>query len=124
MTESELVDQLARRARVSTADAQAVVNALATIACEQERRAEPLAFGGFTIHRCAGQPQARPSGASAFTPRAEDVDELVAAAENHPLGIDFLLNGDLCAVAIMFRTHAFTVDAARDRLRQNASIAG
>jgi D-alanine-D-alanine ligase len=38
--------------------------------------------------------------------------------------VDFLMNGDLCSVAIVFRTHAFTVDAARERLRRDASIAG
>ncbi len=124
MIESELVDALARRVNLAPADAQAVLTALATIACEQERRGEPVAFGGFTISRCPAGRQAAGNGAAAFSPSPEDVDELIAAASRHPLGLEFLVNGDLCAVAIMFRAHAFTVDAARDRLREDASITG
>lgn len=44
------------------------------------------------------------------------VDDLIARAMEHPLGIDFLLHGYLGAVAITFDVHAFTVEAARDRL--------
>jgi len=32
------------------------------------------------------------------------------------LGIEFLLNGSLDAVAATFNVHAFVIDAARDRL--------
>ena len=44
------------------------------------------------------------------------VDDLIARARKHPLGIDFLLHGHLGTVAISFETHAFTVEAARARL--------
>ena len=44
------------------------------------------------------------------------VDDLIARAREHPLGIDFLLHGYLGTVAITFNVHAFTVEAARDRL--------
>lgn len=48
---------------------------------------------------------------------SEKVEELIVAARNHPLGIEFLLEGDLSSVAIMFGAHAFTVEAARETLR-------
>lgn len=44
------------------------------------------------------------------------VDDLIARAEKHPLGIDFLLHGYLGTVAISLDAHAFTVEAARARL--------
>ncbi|HEX3110826.1 MAG TPA: hypothetical protein VHU41_17135 [Thermoanaerobaculia bacterium] len=44
------------------------------------------------------------------------VDDLIARARKHPLGIDFLLHGYLGTVAISFDAHAFTVEAARARL--------
>jgi len=49
-------------------------------------------------------------------PDAGHVDRLIADAERHPLGIDFLHEGDLGVVAVMFGVHAFTVEAARERL--------
>jgi len=44
------------------------------------------------------------------------VDDLIARAREHPLGIDFLLHGYLGTVAISLDAHAFTVEAARARL--------
>ena len=44
------------------------------------------------------------------------VDEVIARARKHPLGIDFLLHGYLGTVAISLDAHAFTVEAARARL--------
>ena len=51
-----------------------------------------------------------------FIPTAADVDALIAAASQHPLGLDFLRDGSLDCVAVTFRTHAFTVLAAREKL--------
>ena len=51
---------------------------------------------------------------------ALDVEALIEAARKHPLGLEFLLNGDLSAVAATFQAHAFTVDAAREHLRGQA----
>ena len=45
------------------------------------------------------------------------VDALIARAQNHRLGIEFLLDGHLGSVAAEFGAHAFTVEAARNRLR-------
>jgi hypothetical protein len=49
-------------------------------------------------------------------PSAAEVDALIDGARRHVLGLDFLLHGQLGSVAMIFGTHAFTVDAARDRL--------
>ena len=48
------------------------------------------------------------------------VDRLIAAAEAHPLGVAFLKNGFLGAVAATFGVHAFTVEEARRRLVSGA----
>lgn len=61
------------------------------------------------------------SGHPFFKPSPQQVEELIAAADKHPLGKEFLLEGDLGAVAITFETHAFTVEAARDRLKDSDS---
>ena len=47
---------------------------------------------------------------------AREVEALIAAATEHPLGIEFLIEGHLEAVAITFQVHVFTVDAARRAL--------
>jgi predicted RNA polymerase sigma factor len=99
MGNSELVQELAERAGVSRAAAQAVLGALAAIASEWARSGRPL-------------PGAAPLS---FVPSAADTDALVRKAKRHPLGLEFLLQGELGAVAATFRTHAFTVDAARQR---------
>ena len=56
-------------------------------------------------------------GEAPYVPTDRDVDSLIAHAEAHPLGVRFLVEGHLGSVATTFRTHAFTVDAARERLR-------
>ena len=56
-----------------------------------------------------------------FQPTSSEIENLIAAAHNHPLGIEFLLQGDLCAVASTFRAHAFTVEAARDHWKESNS---
>lgn len=61
---------------------------------------------------------AKPSGS--YTPADREVDALIAAAVQHPLGTEFLVGGYLGTVAITFRVHAFVVEAARLRLREPA----
>jgi hypothetical protein len=53
-----------------------------------------------------------------YVPGAGEVESLIARAREHPLGLPFLLDGHLGSVATTFRTHAFTVDAARERLKR------
>mgnify|MGYP001189241983 CR=1 FL=1 len=49
-------------------------------------------------------------------PAKNEVITLIDRAKSHDLGIDFLTNGALDAVAVTFGVHAFVVDAARDEL--------
>ena len=51
-------------------------------------------------------------------PTQNEVQNLIEQAKSHDLGIDFLANGALGAVAMTFGVHAFVVDAARDQLEQ------
>lgn len=46
------------------------------------------------------------------------VDEVIARARKHPLGLEFLVSGFLASVAIALGAHAFTIEAARARLRK------
>ena len=57
------------------------------------------------------------AGVLRFQPTAADVDALIARATAHPLGLDYLTQGELGSVAVSFSTHAFTVIAARERLK-------
>ena len=108
MADPDLIDDLARRAGVSKADAEAVLEALGTLA--PERVSELL-------HRASPGPAHAPTR---YLFNALDVEALIEAARKHPLGLEFLLNGDLSAVAATFQAHAFTVDAAREHLRGHA----
>jgi hypothetical protein len=108
MADPTPIDDFARRAGVSKADAEAVLEALGTLAparvSELLRRSSP----------------ATAPGPSRYMFNALDVEALIEAARTHPLGLEFLLNGDLSAVAATFQAHAFTVDAAREHLRGQA----
>jgi hypothetical protein len=108
MADPALVDDLARRAGVSKADAEAVLEALGTIA--PERVAE-------LVRRSSRGPAPAPAQ---YVFNVQDVEALIEAARKHPLGLEFLLNGDLSSVAATFQAHAFTVDAAREHLRGRA----
>lgn len=96
MKDADLVAELASRAHVQETTVRAVLGALAHVAAE-----EP-----------AGD-----TAAAAGAAEPVSVDALIERARAHPLGIDFLLHGHLGSVAAMFHTHAFTVEAARDRLK-------
>ena len=50
------------------------------------------------------------------TPTETEIQDLIERAKSHDLGIEFLLNGSLDAVAATFNVHAFVIDAARDEL--------
>ena len=108
MADPKLIDDLAQRAGVSTADAEAVLEVLGTFApdrvSELLRRSSP----------------ATAPAPTRYVFNALDAEALIEAARKHPLGVDFLLNGDLSAVAATFQAHAFTVDAAREHLRGQA----
>jgi hypothetical protein len=104
MADPEFVNELARRAGVSRADAEAVLAVLAQFAPEHLHAAESSLAADADI-----------SGAATTSGGSGDVEALIAEAAQHPLGLEFLLEGDLAAVAITFRTHVFTVEEARSR---------
>lgn len=141
MSAAEFVGELARRAGVSRTDAAALLKVLGEIsgAYPQTGRSVPLsefalpgsdAPSGTAPAAEAGRTPAGQDGSAAapscvamtYVPSTRDIEELVAAAERHPLGIEFLLGGELGAVAITFGAHAFAVDAARQQLRAAGSV--
>jgi hypothetical protein len=61
------------------------------------------------------------TGPLKYTPDPAEVGALIESAGGHPLGVDFLLGGELGSVAATFHTHAFTVLAARERLAKSES---
>lgn len=107
MKNSRDVGELARRAKVPEAAARSVLDALAGLIREEGGGHPPAHHGGLYSHAL-----------SPTDPRL--VDELIARAELHPLGVEFLSEGSLDSVAAGFGTHAFTVEAARERLRSEA----
>lgn len=103
MNEAEVVRELSRRASVSEESAEAVFRALRDLVRE-----------GAVDDRLLHDPV--PVVANPRDPRL--VDELIARARRHPMGIELLLGGLLGSVAIILGAHAFTVEAARARLRK------
>jgi hypothetical protein len=51
-----------------------------------------------------------------YQPARAEIENLIRAAGQHPLGVEYLVHGHLGTVAITFGCHAFTVVAARERL--------
>jgi hypothetical protein len=119
MTDPDLTKELARRAGVSHADAEAMLSILAELAPAGVGKTPSVVARAARKVDVWAASTSTESGTMAFLPSAGAVEELIAAAERHPLGLEFLLDGELGAVAATFQTHAFTVDAARDRLRRH-----
>ena len=69
-----------------------------------DSRPSPLSFPSSTPQR--------------YEPSKPEIEQLIAQAERHPLGLDFLANGALESVSAVFQTHAFVVDSAREYLRR------
>jgi hypothetical protein len=118
MAESEFVNELARRAGVSRGEAEAMLRALGEMSREHgvPGGSARVSAGGVANDDTRPSPSA-PVATASYVPSIPEIEALIAAAEKHPLGVEFLLEGDLGAVAISFGAHAFTVDAARQRLR-------
>jgi hypothetical protein len=66
-------------------------------------------------------PPGRERAIAGYQTTEEEITALIVAAGRHRLGTEFLLTGHLGTVAIMFGVHAFTVEAARLRLRGGAT---
>lgn len=109
MNERELVEELSLRANVPATAARAVLGSLLELLRERRLRGEDLESLAL-------------SAADPFDDR--NVERLIDRARRHPLGVEFLLNGYLGSVAAEFGAHAFTVEAARERLvREGRGVA-
>ncbi|HEY0788061.1 MAG TPA: hypothetical protein VGE86_05410 [Thermoanaerobaculia bacterium] len=101
MDESDLVKELSRRTSLPEETAAAVL----------EAAREMVREGALDGAALAAVPAVPPDDPGL-------VDRLIARAKKHPLGLEFLASGLLATVAITLGAHAFTVEAARRRLRK------
>ena len=62
-----------------------------------------------------------PAPGGRANPDVREVHDLIRRAEEHPLGLGYLQEGFQDSVAATFGVSAFVVDAARERLRVEAS---
>ncbi len=112
--EEDWIEELAAQAGVAPGDARAVLEVLKGM--NRERSGRPLPVEAVDPGpNDAWRLPARRTPPS-YQPSSSEVVRLIEEAERHPLGIEFLLEGELGAVAATFGVHAFTVDAARRRL--------
>lgn len=117
MNDTELIGELSRRASVDRDTARAILDAFRDVV--RESGASENLFlrheSGAAIDIDRILP--RRSAAARFPAEnvldAAVVDALIARAETHRFGVDFLLHGHLPSVAAEFGAHAFTVEAAR-----------
>ncbi len=134
MTEHELIEELAATVQISPDLARSTVHALADIVRRAVQTGEPLplaSFGAFCSGPCrlwaarsaADPPPADPPGqvpADDYEPSEQDIQTVIARARAHRLGLDILMSGDAHAVAAILETHAFAVEAARERVAAGA----
>jgi hypothetical protein len=104
MNEADVVKELARRTSLSEEKAAAALQAIHDLIDE----------GAVSGAALAGTPE--PPVVPPDDPNL--VERLIARAKKHPLGLEFLASGLLATVAITLGAHAFTVEAARRRLRK------
>lgn len=102
MNESELVGELSRRTSLPIATVGAVLGAMRELLVEG-------VVDEWTLLNAPADAIRDPEDPGL-------VDQLIARAKKHPLGIEFLASGFLASVAIALGAHAFTVEAARRRL--------
>lgn len=113
MPKDELVKKLAARAGVGRAQAKAVLDALAEM---DEGHGRPMPIEAVDPRPSDGWQLSAPQEPLHYQPTAAEVAKLIEDARRHPLGLEFLIEGELGSVAVTFGVHAFTVDAARRRL--------
>jgi len=108
MNENELVRELSRKASLPEATTTAVLDAMRDLVREgvvDER----------TLLPATALPPVDPEDPNV-------VEQLIARAKKHPLGLEFLASGFLASVAIGLGAHAFTVEAARRRLKREQDL--
>lgn len=113
MNETDLLRELSQRTGLPESAADALLHAVRDLVSEGSVDAATLLPS--TSPPVASTPMI-PIAAKPEDPRL--VDDLIARARRHPLGLEFLLTGLLGSVAIALGVHAFTVEAARARLRK------
>ena len=104
MNEVELVRELSRRTSLPEASAAAVLNAMHDLV--DEGVMDPVSI--LVMPHPGDVPPDDPGL----------VEQLIIKAKKHPLGLEFLASGLLATVAITLGAHAFTVEAARRRLKK------
>jgi len=110
MNHESLVKDAAARSGLPETTVEKVVAALADVVHHAHATPDEL------LHALLGADE--PLHAHPVDPRdAVVVADLLERARAHPLGLDYLKGGHLGSVAVTFETHAFTVLAARERLR-------
>ncbi len=105
--ESDVLEEVSRKTSVPVTAVRAVVDVLR----DEARNGNDVLLHGSDSRASRFELQSPGS----IDPKL--VDELIARAEKHRLGIEFLLDGYLGSVAAEFGAHAFTVEAARAKLR-------
>ena len=111
MTEAELLRELSQRTGLPESAAELVLRGLRDLVHEGDLEAGEVLAARPEAVAAPPRPPANPED-----PRL--VEDLIARARRHPLGVEFLLSGLLGSVAIALGVHAFTVEAARRRLRK------
>jgi hypothetical protein len=113
MNESDVIRELSRKTGLPESATEAVLKGLREMMHDGAVDANILVAGG-ELPVCVPRPVVLPAD-----PRDPSlIDDLIARARKHPLGLEFLLSGFLASVAIALGAHAFTVEAARARLRK------
>lgn len=108
MNRTDTVRELAARSGVSEREAGNVLDALIELLHQGSVSGDVLLSPEFSM----------PSSDAPL------VDDLIARARLHPLGVEFLRDGYLGSVAAEFGAHALTVEAARGRLRNEQTKKG
>ncbi|MFZ2490631.1 MAG: hypothetical protein WA208_04015 [Thermoanaerobaculia bacterium] len=117
MNDTDLLRELSRRTGLPESAAEAILTALRDVVADGSVDAATL-LNGDAAPAVALVPTPGPTLPIAKPEDPRLVDELIARARRHPLGLEFLLTGLLGSVAIALGVHAFTVEAARARLRR------
>ena len=116
MNESDLLRELSRKTGLPESAAEAVLHAARELVHDGVAQPADVLEETQALPIDAPHPTAAPADPADPTL----VEELIARARAHPLGLSFLAGGLLASVAIAFGVHAFTVEAARARLRKES----
>lgn len=120
MNESELLRELSRKTGLPESAAELILRAERELVHDGvlDPAILTVAQAGAAVTPLLGAGPKLPIIAAKDPKDPSLVEELIARAKRHPLGLEFLLSGLLASVAIALGAHAFTVEAARARLRR------